>query len=261
MSEKNLQKPKQKVFVLFPNLEVVHHKHAGDKGVHISYVTRTNHLSLLLENAVIRGYKRYAFEYTEGLKDSIIDLKTLFDSRNGIDNSGRQYFIEIGFGDGKNSYNIASNNPNINYLCFDVYLQGFAEFMNMLNTNPIDNVLLVRFDAEDFITHSISDNSIDGFNIFFPDPWIKRKQKKRRIINPQFTNVLVQKLKNGGIIHTATDIEEYAYSMLDIFTSNNNLKNKFENFAPASFKRTKTHFEEKGILANRQSFDLVFAKV
>lgn len=256
------QKEIQKVFQYHPNLMIVHHKRNNIKGVHISYVTRTNALPLLLEEALLKGYERYIFEYTLEESNKKIDLLSLFNKRNKKDNSARKFFIEIGFGDGENSFKIAQENPEINYLAFDVYLHGVAQYTKHLLDANLDNVIIVRYDAEDFIAHSIADNSIDGFNIFFPDPWIKRKQSKRRIINSNFVSILTSKLVCGGIIHTATDIKEYADTMMKVLSAQSGLKNLYgkDNFAPNKQGRFVTTFEEKGNKENRKSYDLIFQK-
>lgn len=251
----------QKVFKIHPSLEQVHHKNGVLEGTHISYITRTNPLPKLLEDALLEGFDRYVFEYTSDMKNKKIDINEVFLSRFGT--SGRKLAIEIGFGDGENSFKIAKANPNINYLAFDVYLRGLAEYIQRLNADPLDNVLLSRYDAEDFISHSIFEDSVDFFNIFFPDPWHKRKHKKRRIINPKFALVLAGCLKKGGIIHCATDIEEYAVQMHDVFSSTQGLKNPYgdKNFAPNMIDRFLTSFEAKGAQEGRGSFDIIYQKI
>ena len=91
--------------------------------------------------------------------------------------------------------------PEYNYIGLEVYLKGFVQLLKTLGENDIDNVRVMRFNAVDVLEHMIPDNSIEGFHIFFPDPWPKKKHHKRRIMNPDFVHLLATKLKKGGYIY------------------------------------------------------------
>ena len=235
-------------------LESVRHKDKDLRGAHISYVTRTKSLSSTLSLLLEKHASEYVIEYTKEMRDCLIDPSLFFPSPTN------ELIIEIGFGSGEASLQIARSNPSINYLCFDVFLYGFACFLEKIVENNLQNVRLVRYDAQDFIRHSIRDESVSGFNIFFPDPWIKKKQKKRRIMNPCFSAVLASKLKNGGFIHFASDIEEYAKEVLAILSNIPTLHNPFENFAPPLYERFCTKYEQKAKTEGRKSFDVYFIK-
>ena len=106
----------------------------------------------------------------------------------------------------------------------------------------------------------IPDNSLAGFHIFFPDPWPKKKHHKRRLLQRPRTDLLVSKLSPGGYIYFATDWEEYALSAFEELSCTEGIHNKYEKFAPHQEWRPRTKFEQKGLDAGREIFELVFVK-
>lgn len=134
-----------------------------------------------------------------------------------------------------------------NYLGLEVYLQGFIKLLKNLGDNNIDNVRIMRFNAVDVLNNMIEDGSVDGFHIFFPDPWPKKKHHKRRLMNPEFLHLLATKLKKGGYIYMVTDWEEYAEEVLELEKGEPLLNNPFYSFAPPVTWRPVTKFEQKGM--------------
>ena len=107
----------------------------------------------------------------------------------------------------------------------------------------------------------IPDSSVDGFHIFFPDPWPKKKHHKRRLINDEFTKLLIKKLKKDGYIYTATDWDNYAEHMLDVFSRNSSIKNQYAEWAESPVWRPETAFERKGKNKNHNIHELFFRKL
>ena len=113
------------------------------------------------ERRIITDYMReYGFFYEDG----ILDYKKLFGSDKPV-------VIEIGFGMGDTTYDVAIRRPEYNYIGIEVFMQGFIKLLKLLGDNNIDNVRIIRFNAVDVITHMIAENSTAGFHVFFPDPW------------------------------------------------------------------------------------------
>ena len=107
----------------------------------------------------------------------------------------------------------------------------------------------------------IGDNSVNGFHIFFPDPWPKKRHHKRRLIQRPRTNLLAQKLAPGGYLYFVTDIVEYAEFALEELKLTPNLKNKYDGFAQPHPWRSQTKFERKGLEADRKITEILFEKV
>jgi len=148
-------------------------------------------------------------------KDAI-DLKRIF---------GRiaPLYVEIGFGNGSFLYEKALKNPNADFIGIEVFITGAAKLIRRMtgynNSNlPFpSNIRLILNDARTVIEKNFIDNSITGVYILFPDPWQKKKHNKRRLINPEFANLLIKRLKNNGFIVVATDHKEYAKVIKDSF--------------------------------------------
>lgn len=162
-------------------------------------------------------------------------------------NNNKELIIEIGFGNGDTTSQMALIKPEYNYIGLDVYLKGYVHLLGVLGENSIDNVKIMRFNAVDVLNNMVEDNSIFGFHIFFPDPWPKKKHHKRRIMNPTFLNLLARKLKKNGYIYMVTDWEEYANEVLEMVKDEPLLYNPFYDFAPPVAWRPLTKFEQKGM--------------
>ncbi len=185
----------------------------------------------------------------------MVDLKMIF----GRDNSK---IIEIGFGMGKSTIQTALVNPDCDYIGIEVHPPGVGSLLMEIDQYKINNIKVIRYDAVKVIKDMIMDNTVEGFHIFFPDPWHKKRHNKRRIIQPKFVDLLCSKLKPGGYIHLATDWEDYATWMLDILNSNRQLINTSTtgDYIPRPSQRPATKFEERGISMGHGVWDLIFNK-
>ncbi len=201
-----------------------------------SYVLRNNVISPKAER-IIRDYMS---DHGLFFEDSPLDYQKLFGNSNPV-------VIEIGFGMGNTTAEVAIRRPEFNYIGIEVFLQGFVNLLGILGERKIDNVRIMRFNAVDVLNHMIPDGSIAGFHIFFPDPWQKKRHHKRRLMNPEFLHLLSKKLVNGGYIYMVTDWEEYAEEVLEISESEELLVNPFGGFAPPVTWRPVTKFEQKGM--------------
>lgn len=177
-----------------------------------------------------------------------------------IFNNSNPVVVEIGFGMGAATAIIAEQNPNINYLGLEVHTPGVGRLLGNIRDKNLQNLLIVEHDAMEVLEYMIPDNSVSGFHVFFPDPWPKKKHHKRRLMQRPRTNLLSQKLYEGGYIYMATDWEPYAEFALEELSLTENLKNKYEGYAPHQTWRPKTKFEHKGLLAERKICELFFEK-
>ena len=115
-------------------------------------------------------------------------------------------------------------------------------------------------DAVQVFEQQIADDSLQRVQIFFPDPWHKKRHHKRRLIQPEFVEMLVKKLKPSGQIHVATDWENYAEHILEVLSADINLRNTAEAYAEKPDYRPKTKYEERGRRLGHGVWDMVFEK-
>ena len=177
-----------------------------------------------------------------------------------IFNNSNPVVVEIGFGMGAATAIIAEQNPNINYLGLEVHTPGVGRLLGNIRDKNLQNLLIVEHDAMEVLEYMIPDNSVSGFHVFFPDPWPKKKHHKRRLMQRPRTNLLSKKLYEGGYVYMATDWEPYAEFALEELSLTENLKNKYDGYAPHQDWRPETKFEHKGLLAERKICELFFEK-
>lgn len=173
-----------------------------------------------------------------------------------------EVIVEIGFGMGTSLLTMAQNNPQINYIGIEVHQAGVGSLAADLHDYQISNVRIVAHDAVEVFRTQIADNFLAGVQIFFPDPWHKKRHHKRRLIQAEFIQLLAQKIKPGGFIHCATDWQDYAEHILEVLSANKLLHNsQVENgYSPKPASRPLTKFEQRGERLGHGVWDLIFLK-
>lgn len=144
-------------------------------------------------------------------QESQIDLGTLFPKSQPI-------VMEIGYGMGEATWQIAKANPSTNYLGIEVHMPGVGKLMARLDEYELTNVRVIERDVFEVFYYMVQDESLDGVHLFFPDPWPKKRHFKRRIINERFLADVSAKLKPGGYLHIATDWVPYAEWITEVFS-------------------------------------------
>lgn len=210
-------------------------------------------------NYNIKSYVLRQGKITKGQIHTLNALSTKYcvDSNNHQEplfNNLNPTVIEIGSGMGDATFEIAKNNPNINYLAIEVHSPGIATLIKKIYSENINNVKIIKQDAIIVLQNIIQNNSIYGFHIFFPDPWPKKRHNKRRLINNEFCKLLNSKLIGNGYIHIATDWENYAENIKKIFSNNQFTSIDTRNNRPL------TKFETKGIQSGHKIWDLFYIK-
>ena len=171
--------------------------------------------------------------------------------------------LEIGFGNGETLAWMAEAAPNLNWLGIEVHRPGVGHLLLEMEQRGLENLRVMRQDAVELLTLGIPSASLDRVQLFFPDPWPKKRHHKRRILNPRFVEILARVIRPGGIFHTATDWEPYAHRMLEALTAAEGL---FENtlgpgsFSPRPEYRPLTKFEQRGERLGHQVRDLIFRR-
>jgi tRNA (guanine-N7-)-methyltransferase len=168
--------------------------------------------------------------------------------------------VEIGCGMGEATFAMAAADPARDYLGVDVHTPGLGAMLARAEADGVRNVAVARGDAVELLRQSIEPVSLDAIHVFFPDPWPKARHHKRRIIRPEIVALMRDRLRPGGILHTATDWVHYAEQMLDVLAADPGLRNTVDGYAPRPTARPLTKFERRGLGAGRAIHDCVFAR-
>ena len=173
--------------------------------------------------------------------------------------------LEIGFGMGEATAQIAALRPQDNFLCCEVHTPGVGALLKRIAEQSLSNIRILQHDAVEVIDHMLPLDSLDGAHIFFPDPWHKTKHNKRRLIQPPLIAKLAARLKPGGYLHCATDWAPYAQQILAVLSAEPLLRNTARleagGYAPKPDYRPLTKFENRGLKLGHGVWDLVFTRV
>lgn len=169
--------------------------------------------------------------------------------------------LEIGFGMGDSTAQIARSNPENDYLCIEVHTPGVGSLLKQIEESGLSNIRIIQHDAVEVLKVMLDPGSLDGVHIFFPDPWPKKRHHKRRLIQPEFITLLCERLKTGAYLHAATDWEEYATHILTTFSNEPRLENTASTYAPRPDYRPLTKFEQRGLKLGHGVWDIVFRRI
>ena len=187
------------------------------------------------------------------LQAGSVNLEKIFGNTNPV-------VVEIGFGMGDSLLNMAVENPGYNFIGIEVHLPGVGHLLNEAGKLQITNLRIYCADALDILSKCIPQHALARVQLFFPDPWPKKRHHKRRIVQPAFVELVASRLKQGGIFHLCTDWEPYAEHMLQVLASSDELQNTTTKFATKPSYRPETKFEKRGIKLGHGVYDLVFSK-
>lgn len=169
--------------------------------------------------------------------------------------------LEIGSGMGETTSQLVAAAPELNYVAVEVYKPGLAQLLlRAEHLGGLGNLRVLRGDAVDLLTDHIAPASLHGVRIFFPDPWPKKKHHKRRLVQPEFVSLVASRLEPGGVLHLATDWENYAEQMLEVCSGERLLTNVHDGWAPRPDWRPVTKFEQRAVNEGRISHDLMFRR-
>ena len=205
-----------------------------------SFVRRSGRLTQSQKNAL----QDHSSKYLLDTNNTSTNLKSCFDSKqHGV-------VIEIGFGDGTVLIESALKNPNKNFIGIEVYDSGLGQCLNEINKHKIKNIRLIYGDAVEVFEQFITKKSVEKINILFPDPWPKKRHRKRRLINKRFLALLSKSLINKGIVNVSTDWEDYAQQIELTFKESNQFKE-----IKSESRNLKTKFEKRGIKLGHKIFN------
>lgn len=185
-----------------------------------------------------------------------VDLAELF-------GNDRPVVLEIGFGMGEATAQMAAADPGTNILAVDVHTPGQGNLLNLADHNGLTNVRVANGDAIILLREMLTADALDGLRVYFPDPWPKKRHHKRRLIQPEFLDLAATRLRPGAIVHCATDWEPYAEQMLEVLTAHPRFENTRADggFAPRPGFRPLTRFEGQGLDKGHVVNDLLFRRV
>ena len=169
--------------------------------------------------------------------------------------------LEIGFGMGKSLAEQARDQREHDFIGIEVHNPGVGACLVLAEEYNLENIRVINHDAVEVIEHCIPDHSLERIQIFFPDPWHKKRHHKRRIVQTEFCQKLHKKLKPGGVLHLATDWENYAEYMLEVLNPMAEFKNlsQSNDFVPRPESRPLTKFEVRGQNLGHGVWDLMFS--
>jgi tRNA (guanine-N7-)-methyltransferase len=172
--------------------------------------------------------------------------------------------MEIGSGMGESTAALAAAAPDVDHIAVEVYEPGLAQLLMRLATAGTTNVALLRGDAVALLRERVPRASLAGIRIFFPDPWPKRRHRKRRLVQPDFVALAATRLEPGGFLHLATDWEDYAAQMRAVCDAEPALENTAadqpDGWTPRPDWRPVTKFEQRARVEGRTVRDLVYRR-
>ena len=168
--------------------------------------------------------------------------------------------LEIGFGMGETTEQIALARSGDNFLGVEVFEAGVGALLKRIEASGLANVRIIQHDAVEVLQHMIAPDSLAGVHLYFPDPWPKTRHHKRRLIQPPLIHLLASRMAPGAYLHCATDWEHYALQMLEVLSAEPALINTSEGFAPRPDYRPLTKFEQRGLRLGHGVWDLIFRK-
>jgi len=211
-----------------------------------SFVRRSGRITVAQKKA----WDKYWTVYGINPEAGPLDLNTLFQNNN------QRFILEIGFGNGENLVDCAKKDPNSNFIGIEVYPSGIGQCLINANKYDLKNLRLLCNDAVDVFNKQIANESLDVINIFFPDPWPKKRHHKRRLISEDFIVLIKSKLRQNGLVHICTDWADYGRDISALFESMKEFK-PLEKFP----KRLHTKFEKKGLASGHSIYEFAFQLV
>jgi tRNA (guanine-N7-)-methyltransferase len=217
-----------------------------------SFVRRLGRMTPAQQRAIEQHWQAYGIDL---ISQSRLDLDKLFQRK-------APYILEIGFGMGQSLLQQAKDHPENNYLGIEVHKPGVGCLLAAIHAENLTNIRVCCADAVDVLTQHIADDVLDKIQIFFPDPWPKKRHHKRRLIQNSFVDILAKKLRPGGVLHIATDWQEYAEHILSVLNAHPVFINQAPDgkYVPRPKDRPLTKFESRGQKLGHGVWDVVVKK-
>ena len=223
--------------------------HPSGSGHIRSFVHRRAHITPSQEQALAQWLPRWSIPY----QSRPVDLAQAFGREAPV-------ILEIGFGMGETTQQIAQARPGDDFLGVEVFNAGVGALLKRIEEQEIRNVRIIQHDAVEVVRDMIAPGTLAGVHVYFPDPWPKKRHHKRRLLQPPFVSLLASRLAPGGYLHCATDWEDYAQQMLEVLQGEPLLVNTAQGYAQRPQWRPQTKFETRGLRLGHGVWDLMFQR-
>lgn len=221
-----------------------------------SFVLRQGRLTKGQQHALDTLWPLYGVDVEQG----VLEPESLFhhEIKPGCQS---ELVLEIGFGDGVSLAEMARQFPQNRYIGVEVHQPGIGRLLHLVHENKLNNVRVMNADAVNVLKSCIPPASLDRVQLFFPDPWHKKRHHKRRIVQSEFVELVASRLKKGGVFHLATDWQNYAEHMATVLLASGDFDSLADGpFYPRPAERPVTKFENRGQRLGHGVWDLIFQK-
>jgi len=206
-----------------------------------SYVIRKGRFTAGQKRALADHWSRFGLEVSDGL----IDTAMIFPVQQPL-------VLEIGFGMGESLLETAYHHQNRNYIGVEVHRPGVGHLLHLAAEAELKNLRVYCADSVNVLSNCLPVECLEKVQIFFPDPWHKKKHHKRRLITANFVNLLAKALKSGGVVHIATDWDDYAEQIDTVF----------KDWPTCDIpERSSTKYEKRGLKLKHDVHDLAYTKI
>ncbi len=208
-------------------------------------------MTVAQRRALESGWHRWGLDVTAGE----IDFEAVFGRR-------APRVLELGFGGGESLLAMAASMPEQDFIGVEVYPAGIGKLLLGVEREGVGNLRIYRAEAGEVLHRCIATAMLDAVQLFFPDPWPKRRHHKRRLVAGDFPALVADRLRVGGLFHAATDCAHYAQQMLDSVERTGAFVNLAlaGGFAPRPWWRPCTRFERRAMVAGRKVWDVLFQR-
>ncbi len=216
-----------------------------------SFVLRAGRMTAAQQRGFDEGWSRWGLPF----HGEPLDLKSIF-SRSG------EFVLEIGFGMGQSLLAMAEAQPEMNFLGVEVHRPGVGKLLHGIEERALSNIRVLCHDAVEVLERGLAPASLHRVNIYFPDPWHKKRHHKRRLIQPPFADLVASRLHRGGVLHLATDWQPYAEHMLEVLNNCAALENCADDngYVEKPAERPLTKFEARGQRLGHGVWDLLYRR-
>jgi tRNA (guanine-N7-)-methyltransferase len=217
-----------------------------------SYVKRKGRITEGQNQAINALWTKYGIDYSK----EFLNFPFIFNNNNPV-------HLEIGFGDGESLIKQAVSNFEKNYIGIEVHDPGIGRCLMNIKKHNLTNIMISSHDAIEVINDQIKENTLERINLYFPDPWPKKRHHKRRIVQPAFLDMIANRLKEGGTLNIATDWAAYAEHIDEVFSHSDHFfcTERREHDGELPFKRPRTKFERRGLKKGHRIWDWCFKKI
>ena len=211
-----------------------------------SFVRRTGRMTPAQQRALTELWPDFGLDFAP----TLLDLVALF-ARDA------PRTLEVGYGNGETLVQQALENPATDFIGIEVHEPGIGHCLIEARKAHISNLRIISHDAVDVLNHQIPPASLRRINIYFPDPWPKKRHHKRRLLQPSFLNLCADRLESSGSLHIATDWANYAEHIDELLAQSDRFAvgERREHSGDSPLDRPMTKFERRGLKRGHQIWD------